>query len=195
MRIIGITGGIGSGKSRVLSYMQERFSAVVCQADQVAWKLQEPGQKCYQEIVKCFGESILNENGTINRGRLGQVVFGNQEKLFLLNRIMHPAVKEYITDFIIAEQQKGTGCFVLEAALLLEDNYHQICNELWYIYANEEVRRLRLKESRQYTDEKINAIMASQLPEVSFREQCQVVIDNSGDFEDTCYQIEKVMKQ
>ena len=195
MRIIGITGGIGSGKSRVLSYMQERFSAVVCQADQVAWKLQEPGQKCYQEIVKCFGESILNENGTINRGRLGQVVFGNQEKLFLLNRIMHPAVKEYITDFIIAEQQKGTGCFVLEAALLLEDNYHQICNELCYIYANEEVRRLRLKESRQYTDEKINAIMASQLPEVSFREQCQVVIDNSGDFEDTCYQIEKVMKQ
>ena len=81
----------------------------------------------------------------------------------------------------------------MEAALLLEDGYNQICNELWYIYTDEKIRRLRLKESREYSDTKIDAIMSSQLSEELFRKECQIVIDNSGDFEDTCYQIDKVM--
>lgn len=194
MRIIGITGGVGSGKSRVLSYMEERFGAVICQADHVAWKLQEPGQGCYKEIVEYFGNEILNEDGTINRRKLGQIVFDDNEQLMILNGIMHPAVKQSIVDTIQLEKEKGTAYFVLEAALLLEDGYKQICDELWYIYTDERTRRLRLKESREYSDEKIDAIMASQLPEKTFHEQCQIVIDNSGNFEDTCYQIDKAMK-
>lgn len=195
MKIIGITGGVGSGKSRVLSYMEERFDAVVCQADHVAWKLQEPGQRCYKEIVKHFGNEILNEDGTINRRKLGQIVFNDNEQLLVLNGIMHPAVKESIVETIQLEKEKGTTYFVLEAALLLEEGYNQICDELWYIYTDEKNRRLRLKESREYSDEKIDAIMASQLPEETFRKECQIVIDNSGDFEDTCYQIDKAMNK
>lgn len=195
MRIIGITGGVGSGKSRVLAYLEERFSAVICQADHVAWKLQEPGQICYKEIVNEFGKEILNQDLSINRGKLGQIVFSDEAKLQRLNQIMHPAVKTYIVQLVEAEKKRGTAYFVLEAALLLEDHYDKMCDELWYIYADEQVRRQRLIENRQYSDEKIDAIMKSQLSEVSFRKQCQIVIDNSGDFDDTCYQIEKAMKQ
>lgn len=194
MRIIGITGGVGSGKSRVLSYLEEKYSAVICQADHVAWKLQEPGEWCYAEIVKRFGAGILNEDQTINRSALGKIVFSDNDKLLLLNQIMHPAVKEYIVETIQSEMWKGTEYFVLEAALLLEEHYNMICDELWYIYCDTNVRRERLKENRQYSDEKIDAIMDSQLSEEIFRKECQIVIDNSGNFEDTCYQVDKAMK-
>lgn len=194
MRIIGITGGVGSGKSRVLSFLEERYNSVICQADQVAWKLQEPGQKSYLGIVDYFGESILNDDKTINRGALGQIVFHDELKLQKLNEITHPAVKKYIKEQISLEEEIGSQLFIIEAALLLEDNYDEICDEIWYIFAREEVRRERLKESRNYTDEKINSMIATQQTESYFRKHCQLTIDNSGDFEDTCIQIEKAMK-
>lgn len=195
MKIIGITGGVGSGKSRVLSYLETKYHAVVCQADHVAWKLQEPGHECYTQIVSYFGENILNEDGTINRGKLGQIVFTDNDKLIKLNEIMHPAVKEYVVEWIERECKNEAAYFIIEAALLLEDDYSRICDEMWYIYCDESIRRERLKLSRGYTDEKIDAIMASQLSEEIFRNECQIVIDNSGDFDDTCYQIEKAMKR
>ena len=194
MKIIGITGGVGSGKSRVLSYMEEQFKAVICQADHVAWELQEPGQGCYLQILEHFGREILNDDDTIDRKKLGQIVFNDNEALWMLNAIMHPAVKEEIRKRICNARENGCEYFIIEAALLLEDNYKQICDELWYIYTDENTRRLRLKESRAYSDEKIDAIMASQLSEEIFRKECQIVIDNSSDFEDTCYQIDEAMK-
>lgn len=194
MKIIGITGGVGSGKSRVLSFMEEHYRAVVCQADHVAWKLQEPGERCYQEIVAFFGTSVLLEDGRIDRSALGKIVFSDAEKLCRLNQIMHPAVKSYIREWICREEEKGTAYFIIEAALLLEEQYQFICHEIWYIYCDAAVRRDRLKESRGYTDEKISAMMAAQLPEQTFRDNCQVVIDNSGDFELTCVQVERAIK-
>lgn len=193
MKIIGITGGIGSGKSRVLSFMEERFQAVICQADHVAWELQEPGQVCYKEILACFGTSVLNEDMTLNRKALGQIVFHDTNELYKLNQIMHPAVKKEIRKRIRQEKEKGTKLFVLEAALLIEEDYGEICDELWYIYTSEPIRRQRLKESRAYSDGKIDAIMASQLPEAVFRKECHRVIDNSGTFEETCQQLEDAM--
>lgn len=195
MKIIGITGGVGSGKSRVLSYLEEQFDAIICQADHVAWELQEPGQKCYIEIVEYYGKDILHGDGTIDRKKLGRIVFANPEELLVLNRIMHPTVKDEIMNRICNARKNGITYFFLEAALLLEDAYKQICDEMWYIYADEITRRIRLRESRAYTDEKIDSIMASQPSEKIFRKECQIVIDNSGKFEDTCYQIDEAMKQ
>jgi len=194
MKIIGITGGVGTGKSKVLAYMEEQFKAVVCQADHVAWELQRPGEICYKQIINEFGEHILNQDKTINRPLLGSIVFSDALALQKLNQIMHPAVKMYILQKIEEEKTKHTTCFVIEAALLLETHYDEMCDEIWYIYTDEATRRNRLKENRSYTDEKIDAILKSQLSEVSFQEQCDIVIDNSGDFKDTCYQIDKVMK-
>lgn len=194
MKIIGITGGVGSGKSQVLSFMEERFQAVICQADHVAWDVQRPGEKCYQEILAHFGTEILNDDFTINRKALGQIVFHDETELLKLNAITHPAVKKEIKRRIEKENAKGTDLFVLEAALLIEEHYDEICDELWYIYTDEQIRRVRLRKSRQYSDEKIDAIMASQLPEEVFRRNCQRVINNSGTFERTCMQIEEAIK-
>lgn len=194
MRVIGITGGVGSGKSRVLAFLQERFSAVICQADHVAWELQKPDEDCYRQIITEFGQKILNEDGTINRDMLGVVVFSDGEKLSALNAIMHPQVKQRILEKMASEKAKGTPLFVIEAALLLEENYDDICDEVWYIYTESSVRVQRLKDNRSYSDEKIASIMNHQLSDETFRVRCQVVIDNSGDFSDTCYQIEQAMK-
>ena len=193
MKVIGITGGIGSGKSRGLSYLEEKHHAVICQADQVAWELQEPGQKCYLEIVEYFGNYILNEDKTINRKELGQIVFHDDTKLYVLNEIMHPAVKTEVQKRISREKEKGTKLFFLEAALLIEEHYDEICDELWYIYTSEPIRRQRLKESREYSDEKIDAIMATQLSEEMFRKACKIIIENNDVFEKTCKRLDDVI--
>lgn len=195
MKVIGITGGVGSGKSRVLSYLEEKHDAVICQADHVAWELQKPGQKCYLEIVEHFGTSILNEDKTIDRKKLGQIVFNNEAMLSVLNAIMHPAVKREIQKRISQEYENGRKLFFLEAALLIEEHYDEICDELWYIYTSEQIRRQRLKESRQYSDEKIDAIMSSQLSEELFRKACKIVIENSGTFEETCVRIDEAIEK
>ena len=140
MRIIGITGGVGSGKSRVLLYLEKKYGATICQADHVAWQLQMPGTVCYRSIVDWFGEGILNADATINRTKLGQIVFADAASLARLNAIMHPAVKKEIRHRIQREAEQGTEFFVLEAALLIEENYDEICDELWYIYSSESVR-------------------------------------------------------
>lgn len=195
MKVIGITGGVGSGKSRVLAFLETEFSAVICQADHMAWKLQEPGQVCYREIVQCFGTDILNADETINRSALGAIVFADRERLHVLNQIMHPAVKEYIIQWIREEKRKNTAYFFLEAALLLEENYQEICDQIWYIYSREDVRCKRLSENRGYSEEKIKAIMKTQLNDDEFRNACDVIIDNSGDFESTCAQIRNRMSE
>lgn len=193
MKIIGITGGVGSGKSQVLSYLEEAHHAVVCQADRVAHELQKPGAACYDKIVAHFGEEVLSKDQTINRKKLGKIVFGNAEELAVLNAIMHPAVKQYIVALMETQARMGTALFVVEAALLLEDNYGAICDELWYIYTDERIRKKRLRESRGYSEEKITAILQSQLSEEQFQEGCHRVIDNSGTFADTCAQIENAL--
>jgi len=189
MKVIGITGGAGSGKSRILDYMKEQMQAVICQADLVAHKLQEPGGICYDNIIRYFGETILNNDRTISREKLGRIVFAEEEKLKVLNDIVHPEVKSYIREMIARERQLRTLVFVLEAALLIEDHYETVCDEFWYIYADEEIRRQRLKEGRGYTDEKIDAIFAAQASDEVYRSHCRHVIDNSGDFAATCRQI------
>lgn len=194
MKIIGITGGVGSGKSRVLAHLEQEYGATICQADHVAWELQRQGALCYKEIVKTFGYEILDENLDIDRRKLGEIVFSDKEKLFALNAIMHPAVKQSILKQIASEKEKGTLLFVLEAALLLEDGYDVICDELWYVYADEAVRRMRLKQARAYSEEKIDAIMAAQVSEEVYRNGCQKVIDNSGSFEETKAQLKEILK-
>ncbi len=195
MKIIGITGGVGSGKSRVLSYLEATYGAYVCQADHVAWELQMPGTSCYKRIVAHFGEAIISQDATIDRAKLGQIVFTDSEQLEVLNSIMHPAVKAEICDRIREQKEHGTRLFVLEAALLIEEKYDEICDVLWYIYTSDAIRRQRLKDSREYSDEKIDRMISSQLSENVFREKCQYVIDNNEDFAGTIRQIKRLLEE
>ena len=173
MRFIGITGGVGAGKSAILSYLAQKNKTRVLLADEIAHELMEPGTECYHKIVDAFagedifdateesiadevdtfrtaeGVSLVKENPPFHRGKLAKVIFSDEAKREQMNAIVHPAVKEYVGAVFEAEREKGQlQLLVLEAALLIEEKYDEICDELWYIYTSEENRRARLKESR-----------------------------------------------
>ena len=195
MRIIGITGGIGSGKSSVLNIMEEIYGAVLCQTDVVAHQLQKKGETCYKEIVNVFGVNILTENKEIDRKKLGAIVFNDNDKLKKLNQIVHPAVKKQVKLEIEEARRKQKEFFLIESALLMEDHYEELCDELWYIYADERVRRDRLKTSRLMNEEKIDLIIKAQATEETFRKYCHITIDNSGTIENTKEQIEQAVNR
>ena len=188
MKVIGITGGVGSGKSRVLAYLEEAYGAVICQMDETARSLQKKGTRCFERIVEVFGHEILDAQGELDRAALGSIVFASEEKMAQLNGIVHPEVIRHVAKDIQSKEAQGRSLYVVEAALL-PDVGKELCDELWYIYADESARRERLKASRGYTDEKISQMIASQPQEERFRSTCSVVIDNSGSFEDTMKQI------
>ena len=192
MKVIGITGGVGAGKSEILKYLREKHGAVVIEADKVGHLLMEPGGACYYRIVEKFGSSILNGDQTINRGKLGKIVFADDALLKDLNKIIHPGVKSHIVSEIGKERAyHRTDLFVVEAALLIEDHYDVICDEMWYIHTDAKVRAERLRASRGYDDEKIAAICANQKSPEEFKAACQVVIDNSNDLTGTYKQIDE----
>lgn len=123
MRVIGVTGGVGSGKSFVLNYIEEHFDARVVKADDVGHLLMMPGQVCYEPVIQLFGDWVVNEDGSLNRETIAQIVFEKKDMLEKLNKIIHPAVKKYIIREIERSKKEETEFFFIEAALLLEDNY------------------------------------------------------------------------
>lgn len=192
MKVIGITGGVGAGKSEILSYLGKRTACRIIMADRVAHGLQEPGGICYDRIVSLLGQGVLTKDGRIDRGRMAARIFTDQALLEGVNGIIHPAVKEYITEAIAQERDRGALDYLfLEAALLIEDGYGVIVDEMWYIHADEQVRRARLKAARGYTDAKIDAIMRGQLTEEEFGRHCSFIIDNSSTLEDVYRQIDE----
>ncbi len=197
MRFIGITGGVGAGKSEILHYIEKNYPAEVVLADELAHTLMQPGTDCFAEIAEVFGgEDIFAEDGSLDKKKMAEVIFSDEEKREQMNAIVHPAVKREVLR--LAEQKRKEGkisYFILEAALLIEEGYDKICDELWYIYTTRKNRRERLKASRGYSDEKIDAIFHSQLSEETYREYCKVMIDNNGTREDTFHQLDEIFSE
>ncbi len=193
MKVLGITGGIGSGKSEVLKYLQEAYEAVVSPLDDVARQLQRRGENCFDRIVDTFGMEILGMDGELDREKLGAIVFSDSEKLALLNEIVHPEVKQWVRQDIERKEKERVWLYVLESALFPDVDYGDICSEMWYIYAEESIRRQRLMASRYYTEEKTRSIIRSQPSEQAFRRICTEVIDNSSAFENTKKQIGELL--
>ena len=197
MLFIGITGGVGAGKSAVLNYLSEHYNCRVLLADDIAHFLMKPGSDCYETLVRLFEtDNVFLENGEIDRLKMAAVLFSDESKREALNSIVHPAVKRYVMEQYEKERMESRlDMLVLEAALLIEEHYDAICDELWYIYTSEENRRIRLKENRGYSDEKIDRIFQSQLSEDDFRNHCRETIDNNGTPEDSFLQIEILMQK
>lgn len=192
MKIIGITGGVGAGKSRVLNELKVQYGAYIIEADKLAHELMEPGKVIYEEIVTAFGEDILceEEPHVIDRVKLGKIVFSDKKHLEALNKIVHPLVKKSILMSIRQAKEKGdVRLFVIEAALLIEDEYKSICDELWYIWVDKETRIKRLMLQRNYTKEKSVSIMNNQSSDEFYKENCDFIIDNNRDYEYTSEQI------
>jgi len=186
---IGLTGGVGAGKSRLLAFLQEKYDAFVLKADEVGHIVMEPGMPCYAPVISLFGPEIIKTDKTLDRKRISDVVFAEAEKRQKLNEIIHPAVKDYIQEALEKEALAGRKIAVVEAALLLEDHYQDFLDEIWYVYADEQARIRRLRDARGYTEEKARSIMAAQMPDEDFRSHADFVIDNSGTPEEAEMQI------
>ena len=192
MRFIGITGGVGAGKSAILAHLASKPGIRVMLADEIAHDLMQPGTECFQKLKEKFaGEDIYQPDGSLDRAQLATVIFSDDRKREELNAIVHPAVREYVLQQKEAEERAGKlFLLVLEAALLIEEHYDEICDELWYIYTREEIREARLMESRGYSREKVQQIFSSQLKEAEYRKHCSVVIDNNEGLEEMQRQID-----
>ena len=196
MKVYGITGGAGTGKSEVIKMLQENFGGCVIMSDEVARELMQKGNISYQLIVEYFGRDILMDDGEIDRKKLADHVFNNKEALEKLNSMTHPSVKDEIRKLIAEAEASGECRFVaLESAILLECGYEDICDEFWYVYTKPEIRRQRMKETRNYSDEKVDSVMRNQQPDEVFFEQCSFVIKNNTTLSDVYAQLKEKLDQ
>lgn len=196
MKIIGVTGGVGSGKTELLHYIEKNYRCRILLADEASHEVMQKGGRIYEPLVALLGSSVLDSSGEINRKEMAARIFSQEELLGRVNALIHPAVREYILEAVAEEREKAAAgaedavdYFFLEAALLIECGYRSVVDEMWYIYCDLAVRRERLKKSRGYSDGKIDSILSSQLTEAEFRSGSDVVIDNSGNLEDAYRQI------
>ena len=188
--LLGVTGGVGSGKSTVLKILKEKYGAHLLIADDIAKELMMPGNESYRLIVSGFGRGILEDpsasDSPILRSQLARIVFSDEEKLRMLNSFTHPAVKREImrrAEIIYSEDPHAL--IVIEAALLIESGYTDMLDWLWVVTADKKVRLRRLARERGYTKEKAESVMANQLSDEEFTACADFVIDNSGDIKDT----------
>lgn len=196
MKIIGITGGVGCGKSEVIRYIMKNYNCFVIFADDVAKQLQQKGNLCYDRIVELLGVDILAEDGEIDKGKMAAKIFADESLLGRVNAIIHPAVYDFILDKIAEHKKKNEiDFFIIEAALLIECGYGKIVDEMWYVYTTDEIRRERLRKSRRYSDEKITQIFSQQLSYEEFKNASSFVVDNNGAMELAQQQIDDKLEE
>lgn len=196
MKIIGITGGVGCGKSEVIRYIMKNYNCFVIFADDVAKQLQEVGNVCYDKIVSLLGKEILDDKANIDKAKMAAKVFADSTLLEKVNGIVHPAVKEYVLEKIAMYRKSGeVDLFIIEAALLIEDGYGKIVDEMWYVYTHDDIRKERLKKHRGYSDEKIDQIFSKQLSKEQFIKHCSFIIDNNDSMEVTQKQIDDKLEE
>ena len=209
MIVIGITGGVGCGKSSLLSYLEKEYQARILLADEAAHEVQEPGTEGYYQLVELLGSEVLEEmpetaeseaetqaHRPIDRKKMAAAIFSDPALLEQVNGIIHPAVRRQIESEIQKERASGVReFFFVEAALLIECGYDEVVDEMWYIYCDPDERRRRLKAQRGYSDEKIDSIMKSQLSHEAFLAGTDVMIDNSGTPQESYAQIDREMER
>lgn len=160
-RIIGVTGGIGSGKSAALDYIADKYRMMIIRADDIGNEVKLKGNECYGPIVNLLGDDIVGSDGQIDKKRMAAKIFGNDELLNEVNEIIHPAVRRTI-DNLIGSNQFDYDCIFIEAALLVEAGYNLILDEIWEVTTPKDIRIARLCESRGYSVEKCESIISKQ---------------------------------
>jgi dephospho-CoA kinase len=180
MITIGLTGGIGTGKTTAARILAE-LGAPVIDADQVGHALYRPGEIAYREVVDAFGKDILAADGTIDRRRLGALVFADPHALRRLNAILHPKILEHLRKMISAMRERGERRpIVIEAAVLIEAGWEGLCQEVWLVTAPQEQVLSRVERDRGMRPEQIRLRVQAQLPEDERRRHAAIVIENDG---------------
>ena len=190
-KIYGVTGGAGTGKSEVMRLLSERFGGYVILTDDVARQLQMPGGISYEKMVEGFGSGILDDSGQIDRAKMAEIVFNDKHAMEKLNQMTHPFVRKEVESQLQQAEAQGYPFAAVESAILLDAGYEDLCDEFWYIHTDPEIRRERMRATRGYTDEKIDAVMRSQPDESVFYERCRFVIVNNTTLDAVYEQLEK----
>ncbi|MBI3325684.1 MAG: dephospho-CoA kinase [Nitrospinae bacterium] len=178
--IIGLTGGIGTGKSTVTQMLAELGAAVI-NADTVGHQVYLPDMPAWREIVEAFGAEILNADRTVNRQALGKVVFADPEALRTLNRIVHPKMYDRMGELVAELRARGgMPAIVVEAAILIEANWTPLVDYVWVVVASEPVVTERLAKQRNLSPDQVRARLAAQLSDEERLKQAHVVIPNDG---------------
>ncbi|OGO07769.1 MAG: dephospho-CoA kinase [Chloroflexi bacterium RBG_13_57_8] len=176
MRVIGLTGGIGSGKSTVAGFLAELGAAVI-DLDRVGHDVLKSSSAAFGQVVKEFGEEIMNKSGGIDRARLAEIVFKDPEALACLNRITHPAIDKVVDEKIGEYRRQGVKVVVLEAAAMLEAGKSGQADEIWVTTAPEATVLERIGKRSGYTEEESRARLRSQLSREERLKHADVVID------------------
>ncbi len=191
MKVIGLTGGIGSGKSTVSGFLAE-LGAVIIDADKVGHEALKPDTEVWREVVAAFGRQILTPDGDINREKLGEIVFRNPESLSRLNQIMHPRMYDMVKAQLEGYRKQGVGVVVLEAPLLIEANWTSLVDEVWVTVASESTVLRRLKEKFGLSEPESLARIHSQLPSEEKVKRAGVIIDTDCDLDELRAKVEEL---
>ena len=192
---IGITGGIGSGKSTAARILAE-LGAPAIDADKVGHEIYQPGTPAYRELVEAFGESILAADGTIDRRKLGPIVFGDPAALTRLNAIVHPKMFARMGEMVAAMRRGGESRpIVIEAAILIEANWQPLFDEIWLVTASREHVIERVERDRGLKPEQTEARIRAQLSDDERRRYATREVRNDGTLEDLRGAIARVWRE
>ena len=192
-RIIGITGGIASGKSTVTEFLRRQGYQVI-DADQVVHELQEPGGRLYQALLTAFGSAILQEDGRLDRPKLGAMIFGNPELLEQSSQIQNQIIREELAGRrdLLAETE---DIFFMDLPLLFELQYEDWFDQIWLVDVTEETQLSRLMSRNALSQEEAEKRIAAQLSLREKRKRANVLIDNNGSLEETRQQIRNALQK
>lgn len=183
MKVIGLTGNIGSGKSSVARFLEELGAACI-DADKVTHEVYQPGTSGWQELVETFGRDIVSPQGTIDRKKLSGIVFNNPQAVARLNKILHPKIRREVEDRLRLFREQGKEVAVVEAILLVEAGWMDMVDELWLVEAPVEPTLKRLQKERGLPEAEALARMAAQTPAEKLAVYAREIIRNDGTLED-----------
>jgi dephospho-CoA kinase len=193
MKLVGLTGGVGSGKSTVDEMLRE-LGADVVDADEATHMVYEPGSPGYDAVVREFGPDFVRD-GKVDRSRLGDLVFRDPDARRRLNAIVHPLVREWMAKRTAEAVERGAELVVQDVPLLFENSLEKLFSSVILVYVPEDVQVERLVAGRGFTPERARAVIAAQMPIEAKRGLAQHVINNSGPMDDTRAQVTAVWKQ
>lgn len=190
MKVIGLTGGVGAGKSLVLNILQREYGAEVIKADEVSHELMAPGNPGYLAVKEVFGDAFFKADGKLDRQLMAARIFRDENARKAVNKIIHPLVWKTIRDKISAS---NSALIVVEFAIMGEKTENDY-DEMWYVRASKQNRIHRLEENRGYTKERSENIIASQASEEEYLERCDRVIENNGSIEELKSRLAEILK-
>ncbi len=191
-KIIGLTGGIASGKSTVSNWLLSQGYPVV-DADIAARKVVEPGMPALEKIRKAFGDDVLLPDGTLDRKRLGSIIFANEEKRQTLNVIVHPAVREWMRQETERAFGEGASIVIMDIPLLFESKLTHMVEETILVYVTKETQLKRLMERDGYMEADALARIHAQMPIDEKKELADYIVDNNGPISETIEQMKQIM--